>query len=686
MIMIETKSIFSDNALFQAKASLTVKGRCEPLADVSASIVKGGEICSKDSSKANADGLFEVALSTPDASFYEYEITVSAEKNGKKETKVIKNVLFGELWLSSGQSNMEMQNHYMNARDDMYEALSKRKIRIYLQDWMGPLGMGPEEFAKAMTTCKFGVSGWMNEFAADPEMPYEPVYDIRGVWLTCTLDEILKTERASAIGTSMILDIYNRLNETSDKDIPVGFVNASVGGTDGVGWLPRQYAEASPEYMRLLHEHGKTYDKACWNDNSYASFNQPSGLYNLKIAPLEGVRFAGIIWYQGENNIHNDHPYEYYREIMRVYFTAYRDIFGADERFTMIASQINPFLYEEGKCGVYHISRAISDVAAEHPDNFSTVTNYDLKTVWQQGWNHPLHPSHKYDLGKRFANAALRMRYGFPGIRSAAIATSYEFRDGAAFVTFDRSGEKLDLRSSCGFRVADGRGVYYDAKAELAGDDTVKLTNEHVAQPTKCVFNCCDIDNYKSLYRGDLPVTPFSSEDYDPAVETRTWLFTGLECQNVTSFTFGDPDFYKRPTWRPEGISELCRDDAFASGDVALRLRGENGSCGAFISSYPCARLDLNRFTSLRFEISYPRQLKCSIELVCGGKNGSEYSLTRDARVYKRVAVKRDILSVDFRLPEDADEFTVKRMYLRFENVDANYPMCTVSVEKFDLV
>ena len=126
--MIKLQPIFSDNALFLHSAPLTLRGSTDA-SSVSAVLTLEGKSVTTVKGAVGPDGIFEITVTTPTASFNEYDITVNADS----ESTTIHNVLFGELWLASGQSNMEMANVSQIEHNEYLTALADKKMRFFWQ-------------------------------------------------------------------------------------------------------------------------------------------------------------------------------------------------------------------------------------------------------------------------------------------------------------------------------------------------------------------------------------------------------------------------------------------------------------------------------------------------------------------------------------------------------------------------
>ncbi|MBQ8512129.1 MAG: hypothetical protein IJ497_05915, partial [Clostridia bacterium] len=201
--MFTLPHIFTNGALFQGNACLSISGKASPDAKVTAYIEKNGASFCSALTKTDADGQFTVSLHTPAPSFDTYTVTLTCADNVHTMT----DVLFGELWLASGQSNMEFANVSNPGCKDMYAEISAKTIRVYHVDYPS--------------------------FGADGSFPWEPDTMMTGHWYNADDDKNLG--HVSALGTKFVSDLYDFLNRNAD--VPVGFLNATWGGTSMPSWF-----------------------------------------------------------------------------------------------------------------------------------------------------------------------------------------------------------------------------------------------------------------------------------------------------------------------------------------------------------------------------------------------------------------------------------------------------------------
>lgn len=603
--------IFASHALFQSDSVLTIRGTADAGLDAHAVLCTAdGRVLSRADRTVGGDGWFSLPLATPAASFDAYTIRLSCGD----DVRVLDDILFGELWLASGQSNMEIGNGAMPEQEVMYDKAAGKRIRVYAVDY------------------------WqLSELANDPPFPYDPQPMMGGHWLGA--DDRQGLAGVSAAATAFAVALYDKLNQQSD--VPVGFLNASWGGVPLLAFLDRRDIDADPAFADKLRRLHRYPDADGWNgpDRGCCCFQQTSACYNVKIAPLEGVRTRGILWYQGENETGSAELSANYADSLRFYHRTMKSRFAADpDRFPMISSLLYLWTYgAEGECYIGQLNHAFIRTAVEAPDSFMFVPCGDLMPSWaQHQCNHPIHPTHKYPLGARMAASALTNVYGMGGQPSPAVLRSVE-PDGAVLrLRFTDCGTGLRIGDGPyrapvpreGFRpvhclyVAGADGRYLPAEARIVSPDTLEVRCEEIAAPVYAAYGCQSMEPGADLFAGDWPVAPFCNDTrremrigqkpwYDMN-NTRQWAY------KVSSDSWYDLFFH--PVWRPVGMSEVCSDPAFCyETDMSLRVCGDDvptgEAFGCFVTSYPYARLDFAGYAALEVSVFNAADVKAFLRL-----------------------------------------------------------------------
>lgn len=449
-------SVVSDNMVLQQQTDARIWGKAKAGSKVKV-------VTSWDGKKhpytvtADRDGRWQVKLNTPAATAEPQTITVT-DPDG---SKTLSNVLIGEVWYCSGQSNMEMPVRGFHRQpvdgslDVILEADSLRPIRMF--------------------TVKKNVSA-------------TPLDDCEGQW---DLNNPEGVANCSAAGYFFADHLNKQLN------VPVGLVIADWGGTRVQPWMSRESVEPLG-LVDTSHLDG-TVDMKTKGVHGMASV-----MYNAMVAPITPYSFKGMLWYQGESN--SSDP-ELYDKLMPVFVTDMRKKFDrGDIPFYYV--QIAPYAGYGGKekVGVPKLRLVQARLMKQVP-NAGMVVTMDI------GTEHNIHPTNKKEVGKRLAYWALAKDYGKNNYAwSGPVYNHMEVEGDKAYLYFDNTGggvcpleEWLD-----GFEVAGEDGVYYPAEAKVEGPrGLLGVRSDKVAVPKKVRYG------FRTYFKGTLfdnfglPASPF---------------------------------------------------------------------------------------------------------------------------------------------------------------------------------
>ncbi len=635
-VMITLPHVFASNALYQADAPLTVRGRATPDARVTLTLTRGDEETGTTVTAA-PDGTFSAVLEGFAASFEPAALRIT---DGDGE-KILENLLFGELWLASGQSNMELPNAAIPDCEDLYGRVAGCAIRVYSVSYDVP----------------------------ENRFPWDPSPDQPGAW-------VLPDDRAglggvSAMGLKFAEVLYRALGEK----IPVGFLNASWGGTPITAWFPRAAIFGDPAMTEICRRCGMLPDADAWNTRGDLNFQQATAQYNLKIAPLEGLRVRGVIWYQGENECGGEYWQKAYADYLRFYQRTYAKRFGADpDHFPMISSLIYPWTYgPSGECNLGYLNDAFVTVAKESPDKFVFLPISDLEPDWAfHQNNHPIHPTNKYFVGEEAARLALANVYGQPGDKTPAILASWETAGSRIRLVFPESVRDLRVgrtpgECARGLYVAGEDGIYLPAEYEITGPNTMEIWCGEIARPVHAAYNVQSMEPKVNLFAGDYPVAPFFTDrEHYLNIEARPWYDCGAVSRWASKMHDDILDLFFRPVFEPLPASSVCPDTAFRCADrVSLRTEGEEEAFGFLVRAYPYQRLDFQKFGGLWMNLFHAEDASPVLALVTdAGETVLPVERVRDLRAGWAVY---EVRFGD--LP--ADE--IRRMEFRFRRSSPNY-------------
>lgn len=362
----------------------------------------------------------------------------------------LRNILLGEVWLCSGQSNMEWSpdNGIRNQQEEI-ESADYPAIRFF-------------------SLAKRGSRSLQEDCSAR--------------WESCSPDVM---RRRSAVAYFFGRRLHREL------DVPVGLIVSAWGGTPAEVWTPRDTVMHTPEIANALLD--KTYP--WWP-------TEPGVLYNSMIHPLMPYAIAGAVWYQGESNRENPSSYD---ALMRKMIKSWRKGFGREFPFYLV--QIAPFAYGASDDGPALIREAQERVARQVPNSgmAATVDIGDPKNI---------HPARKAEVGARLAGLALGKHYGVleDGYESPSF-DRMEVEKGKAVLAFTQteSGLFCPDKTIRGLVIAGEDGRFVPAQAVIRGDRLV-VSSPEVEKPA-AVRYCFDDATIGNLFNGKgLPVTPFRTD------------------------------------------------------------------------------------------------------------------------------------------------------------------------------
>ena len=453
---ITLPSILSDNMVLQQRTDAALWGTADPGAKVSVKV--GWDKKAKYSVTADPKtGEWMLRVATPSAGG-PYEIKIS---DGQAVT--LENVLIGEVWYCSGQSNMEMPmggypaQPALGADEVIAAAKPSRPIRI----------------------CN-----------VEKQSSITPMGSCNAKWSENTPDAVAQTSATA---------YYFADKLQSAIDVPVGIIVTCWGGSTIVTWMSREIVEAEFPIFDLGHLDGKK-DVRC-------EFQDPCLLYNGQVLPLAPYTFKGMIWYQGCSDLYNP---DLYRNLQKRYVEMMRSLFQVpDAPFYFV--QISPYWYGDTQ------SDAVGKFDVAQQMTLSTIPHSGMATTCDIGECYIIHPRYKSIVGKRLAYLAMAHDYGFENAIEADAPTyrGSEFKDGKAYVWFNARngltpmGEDLE-----GFEVAGQDKVFHPAKARMSGGDSVEAYSDEVPNPVAvryCFRNWCK----GSLYNcSGIPAAPFRSDNW----------------------------------------------------------------------------------------------------------------------------------------------------------------------------
>lgn len=405
--------------------------------------------------KAGNDGKWTAKIQTP-AAGGPYSITFN---DGEKT--VIDNILVGELWICSGQSNMEMP----------MKGFKNQPVENAVEDI---LHSGDSK---------------MRLFTVKRTSLFQPATDVVGEWKEASPEAV---RNFSATAYYFGRELRRMLN------VPVGLIVTSWGGSSCEAWMNRDWLKAFPQIELPASQ------ETIKSKNRTATV-----LYNGMLHPLAGISMRGVIWYQGEENVSRS---GYYADLFSRMIKGWREEWKEGD-FPFYYCQIAPYDYNIIGWGQYNSAFLREQQAkAEKMNN-----NVGMACLMDAGLEYGIHPRKKQLAGMRLALLALDKTYGIKGITSeTARYKDVEFKGDTAVITFERAGMwvygKDGLKSNL-FEVAGEDRVFHPAKAWIERSKLYVKCDE-VKKPVAVRYAFKDWAD-GDLFCDGLPVSSFRTDNWD---------------------------------------------------------------------------------------------------------------------------------------------------------------------------
>ncbi len=444
-------SVYSDGMLFKQNETAVIAGKAKQGKIISAELYdRNGLLVTENESAATDDGLFEVEFTAPAGGFDSY--TVILKENGK-EFQRINDVLFGELWLASGQSNM--QYPLVQAKNANEEHKNNAETNQFLRVLITPF------YAEYNDTVGM--------------IPAYPVNDIPGSkWIKATENEVFEM---SAVAYSFGIKMIEELG------VPVGILNVSLGGSTIASWISREEIENDTEVKNDFINNKKYVELSRWDKEKRSLYYEMSTNYNLRIEALKHFRLSGLIWYQGETDI--GWTADEYSRALDLLQKSYTKLFQySDGLLPIVFTQLASYYYSESGWELPSRNVDFSEMQQKEPDSRALISIYDLPLTYlpEAGL---IHPESKLEVGERMAFAALGLVHNRYDCYTSSTINSCEIKEGAIYVKLNNVGNGLiaDGNILKGFSICGNDGVYVKADAETVSNDTVKIYNTEIPSP-----------------------------------------------------------------------------------------------------------------------------------------------------------------------------------------------------------
>ncbi len=440
---IRLPNIIGSHMVLQQKSSVKIWGWGSPGEEVK---LKSSWDTTTYTATTQSSAKWTMSINTPKAGG-PYTITIK----GNNEI-ILEDILIGEVWVCSGQSNMEWSGDQdlVQSKEEAPKA-TNQNIRLFY-------------VAKATS-----------------EFPQE---NAEGHWMVCSPEQMI---HFSAIGY-----FYGK-NLEAALHSPVGLINSNWGGTPAETWTPQEIVMSSP----VLSEAAKKQDITPWWSHRVGE------TYNAMIAPLTNFSIAGVIWYQGESNTNTYYGYE---ELFTKMIGAWREKWNHNFPFYFV--QIAPYNYGNNIIGA--LLRETQSRAAQYPNTGMVVVS-DLVPDTNN-----IHPMLKKEVASRLANMALNKTYKInDDVVEGPLYKSHQIDKDKISIEFTHTGSGIVCKDKelTNFEIAAADQVFYTAVAKIVGDKIV-VSHKNISKPVavRYAFNNTAIGNV--FNKEGLPLNLFRTDNW----------------------------------------------------------------------------------------------------------------------------------------------------------------------------
>ncbi len=487
---VKLPALIGDNMVLQQGKKVAIWGTADPGENISVTM---GE--QKATATADSDGHWKAELG-PLKAGGPYDVTIVG-----KNTITLHNVVVGEVWVCSGQSNMEMA------------------VGNSPRAWGGV-----KNYEKEIAAGNYPL---LREFTVKKAVAGKPQTEVQGQWMVASPQTV---GEFTAVGYFFGRDLHKALK------VPVGLIHSSWGGTPAEAWTSAEALATNPDLKPLLDDwarkvadYPKLLDQYKQQLNDWAQAAEKAeaegaiappaspmppdprsspwraaGLYNAMIAPLLPYAIAGAIWYQGESNA--DRAYQY-RELFPAMIRDWRRAWGEGD-FPFLFVQLAHFIQNFGPKSSWAELREAQSMTLSLPKTGMAVAA-DI------GDPYDIHPKNKQEVGRRLALAAEAIAYGRRVVYSGPVYDSMTKEDGSIRLKFkDVDGGLVTKGGSLrGFEIAGQDRKFVLAEAKIDGE-TVVVQSSKVLRPVAVRYAWADNPDCTLYNKAGLPASPFRTDDW----------------------------------------------------------------------------------------------------------------------------------------------------------------------------
>lgn len=478
---LKLPAIIGDHMVLQRDQENPLWGWAEAGTDVTVTVA-GQSLAAK----ADEKGKWRVKLPAMAASAEPTTITIKAGA----EEKTLSDILVGEVWVCSGQSNMGWT---VNASYD--SDLEKATANFPAIRLISVPNVGTQEL--------------QNDFV--------------GQWDTCTPETV---GEFSGVGYFFGRQLHQTLN------VPIGLIDNAWGGSAAEAWVSRGVMDSDPRFANVAEQWKKTdatYDHektvAAWKEasekakaegkpaprapqNLLTGNQRPGNLWAGCLNPIIGYGIRGAVWYQGESNAARAYQYN---DLFSLMISEWRKAWGQGD-FSFYWVQLADFMAEVETPG----DSAWAELREAQTKTLS-LPKTGQAVIYDVGEGRDIHPRDKQTVGKRLARLALAQDYGVAVPFQSPRFASMEVAGNKATLSFSDVGSGLytfDVQEAIGFAVAGEDKVWHNAVGKLVGTDKIEVTCDAVAAPVAVRYAWANNPTANLESKEGLPVVPFRTDDW----------------------------------------------------------------------------------------------------------------------------------------------------------------------------
>ena len=457
---VRLPKILSSHMVLQRNADVNIWGWADPGETI---VINADWVKAELNTTADTKGKWSLALKTIDAG-EAHSLTITG-----KNTLHLEDILFGEVWIGSGQSNMEMPLIKVSAA---YTGIQNSEKEVAAANF-------PE--IRLFQAGNFSSKEPLDDVESGIVMYGVP--EAKCEWSTCSPETI---PTFSSTAYFFARELYSKLN------VPIGIIDSSWGGTSAESWTPKS-GLVKLEMDKELSQAAKLPQQA--------DKKTPTRLYNGMIHPLRNFKIKGAIWYQGESNVGRP---DQYGKLFSTMISEWRREFGYD--FPFYFAQIAPY-------GKYNDNSAYLREAQLHT---LSLPRTGMVVTMDIGNLDDIHPKNKQETGRRLALWALAKDYDFDTAFSGPIFSKYVIKKDKAYLHFDHARKGLttnDGLSPNHFEIAGEDRVFHPTNAVIKRKQIV-VSSENVPKPLAVRYAFTSDAQPNLTNKEGLPASSFRTDEW----------------------------------------------------------------------------------------------------------------------------------------------------------------------------